>query len=73
MSDLSREREKWQKYNQICYKKSEEEKRKKYNPDDIFKKEEVKSETIQNQLVIIENKSFIKKIIEKLKSVFKFK
>lgn len=67
------EKEMWKKYNQICYEKSEEEKRKKYNPDNIFKKYKEKAITEQKQLIVVENKSFIQKIIKKIKRIFKFK
>ena len=65
--------EKWKKYNQICFEKIESEKRERYNPDKLFKNDKENQEIIQNKLIVIENKSFIKKIIEKLKTIFKFK
>lgn len=67
---------KWEKYNQICYQKSEQEKRKKYNPENLFKVEKVEMEEKQinsSEQIIVKNKSFIKRIIEKIKLKFSFK
>lgn len=67
------EKEKWKKYNLICYEKSEQEKRRIYNPDNIFatKKENIEKE--QKQLIVVEKQNFIRKIIEKFKAIFKIK
>lgn len=65
------EKEKWNKYNQMCYEKSELQKSKKYNPDNLFKKKNIIPES--NQLIVLENKSFIQKIIDKIKKTFKKK
>lgn len=68
------EKEKWEKYNQICYKKDEEEKRNLYSPDDIFKpKQQNINIPIQTQLIPVKKETFIQKIFNKLKQIFKFR
>lgn len=62
------------KNNEIAYQKELKEK---YNPDDIFKKHsqepEIERDIIQNNVSMIEYKeSIIKKIVNKIKSFFKF-
>ncbi len=55
-------------------KKYEEELREKYNPDNLFKKKEIKQDDNleeQHSLVIVENKPWYKKIFEKIKNIFK--
>ena len=67
------DKEKWERYNQICYEKSEEEKRRIYNPDNLFKRKEQNSKIQSNQLIVVEKKNFIRKIIEKFKAFFRLK
>ena len=57
-------------------KKYEEELREKYNPDNLFKKKENKQEEKveeQHSLMVVENKTWYKKIFEKIKNIFKKK
>ena len=48
----------------------------KYNPDNLFKKKENKQEEKveeQHSLMVVENKTWYKKIFEKIKNIFKKK
>ena len=65
------DKEKWEKYNRLCYEINEKEKLEQYNPKDLFPQKECEQK--QTQLIVLEKHSFIKKIIRKLKSMFNFK
>ena len=45
--------------------------REKYNPENIFKKPEVESQNQENMAVVKYKESFFKKLINKIKSIFK--
>lgn len=45
--------------------------REKYNPENIFKKTEVESQNQENMAVVQYKESFLKKLINKIKSIFK--
>ena len=45
--------------------------REKYNPENIFKKPEVESQNQENMAVVQYKESFFKKLINKIKSIFK--
>lgn len=67
------EKEKWEKYNQICINKIESEKLKKYNPENVFiKKEQMPKENISKEWVMVEYKeSIFKRFINKIKRIFR--
>ena len=58
-------------------KKYQEELREKYNPDNIFKKQEINKEEIQqpakSQAIIVYKKPLYKKILDNIKNIFRLK
>lgn len=67
------EKEKWEKYNQICINQIESEKIEKYNPENIFiKKEQKPKENISKEWVMVKYKeSIFKRFINKIKGIFR--
>ncbi len=71
------QKEKIQNFKNDYYKKIEQEKRLKYNPDDILKRNEnnqineIKTESTVVSLVPKEKESLLKRILNKIKGIFK--
>lgn len=70
-----KQKEKIESFKSNYYNKFEEEKRDKYNPNDLFKSRENKTYREQNEenemYMITYKESFVKKIINKIRRVFK--
>lgn len=68
------EKEFWQKYDELCLKKIENQKKEKYNPEVLFKSKEYSikktAENVSTSITVLPKENIFKKIINKIKRIF---